>query len=136
MTRARDLLEEALRAFDELFRDDAGAAIGAWFAPDANLLWPEEAAIIGPEAIGRAFGEFAESFETISYQPAYDFVEAVPPLGVVMGTFIETRRVRETGSVERVHGRVAYVWREDPAGRGWRIVRVMTSRYAPTEELG
>lgn len=124
--------ERALATVDDLFRHDAGTAMAEWFAADAQLLWPEEAPIIGPEAIGGAFADFAEAFETISYAPDYGLVEVVPPLAMSIGTFVEVRRVRATGSVERVHGRVVYAWRAEP-DRGWRIVRALTSRYAPTE---
>lgn len=122
----------ALATVDDLFRHDAGTAMADWFAADAQLLWPEEEAIVGSDAIGRAFAAFAAAFETISFEPEYDYVQVVPPLAVAIGTFIETRRVRDSGGVERVHGRLAYAWRAEPE-RGWRIVRAMTSRYAPTE---
>jgi ketosteroid isomerase-like protein len=132
MDSSRGSLERAQRAFDELFRSDAGAELGTWFTADGALLWPEMPAIAGPEAIGQAFAEFAEDFATLSFEPRYDLVEVASPLGVVMGSFIETRRIRESGIVERVHGRAAYAWHLD-AVAGWRIVRLMTSRYAPTE---
>jgi ketosteroid isomerase-like protein len=134
MDSARMAFERSLATFDDLFRHDAGAAIADWFAADAQLLWPEEAPIIGPQAIGRAFADFAEAFETISFEPDHGLVEVVSPLAVTVGTFIETRRERATGVVERVHGRVVTVWRADPE-HGWRIVRAMTSRYAATEIL-
>jgi ketosteroid isomerase-like protein len=132
MDSERAAFERALATVDDLARHDAGAALGEWFAADAQLLWPEEAAIIGPLAIGQAFADFAEAFETVSFEPEYDLVEVVPPLAVAIGSFIEVRRVRATGVVERVHGRLVYAWRTDPEA-GWRIVRAMTSRYAPTE---
>jgi len=132
MDSGRAAFQAALAAVDDLFRHDAGKAMADWFAADAQLLWPEEAPIIGQEAIGQAFADFAEAFETISYAPEHDFVEVAPPLVVSIGSFIEVRRVRATGVVERVHGRIVYAWRAEPE-RGWRIVRAMTSRYAPTE---
>ena len=132
MDSGRAAFERALATVDDLFRHDAGTAMGDWFAADAQLLWPEEAPIVGREAIGRAFADFAEVFQTISFVPEYDFIEVVPPLAVSIGSFIEARRVRASGVVERVHGRLAYAWRVEPEHR-WRIVRAMTSRYAPTE---
>ncbi len=129
--RSRVELEAAQRAFDDLFRHDAGAALAGCFADDARLLWPEGPAIIGPEAIGQAFAEFAAAFETVSFVPSYDLVEVEGSLAVVVGSFIETRRSRDAHVIERVYGRVAYSWRLE-AGR-WRCTRLMTSRYAPTE---
>jgi ketosteroid isomerase-like protein len=124
-------LEAAQRSFDDGFRRDAGADLSDWFAHDAQLLWPEQAAIVGQDAIGQAFAEFALAFETISFEPMYDLVDVQGPLAVVIGSFIEMRRSREDRVVERVHGRLAYSWRLD-AGN-WRITRLITSRYAPTE---
>ena len=139
MTESADLdavrrLWATIASFDDLFRRDAGHELGPLFADDAQLLWPEEAPIVGPAEIGAAFADFAHAFETIAFEPRYDLVEAKPPLAVVVGTFTETRRDRASGDVERVHGRVAYVWRDEP-GHGWRCTRLMTSRYAATERL-
>ncbi|MEX2136743.1 MAG: nuclear transport factor 2 family protein [Chloroflexota bacterium] len=128
---SRIQLEAAQRAFDDLFRHDAGAALAGCFADDAQLLWPEQPAIAGPEAIGEAFAEFVAGFETISFEPMYDLVAVEGPLAAVVGSFIETRRSRREHLVERVYGRLAYTWRLD-AGK-WRVMRLMTSRYAPTE---
>jgi len=129
---ARQRLVAAQGRFDDLFRHDAGRPIGACFAADGELLWPEQGPVVGPAEIGAAFAEFADVFATISYETNYDLVEVMPPLAVVMGTFIEVRRDRASGVTERVHGRAAYVWREDPSG-DWRCLRLMTGRYAPTE---
>lgn len=134
MTGSRADLEAAQRSFDKLFRRDAGATLAQWFAEDAQLLFPEEAPITGPVAIGRAFAEFAMAFETISFEPVYDLVEVEGPLAVVMGTFIKIRRSREEPVVQRVHGRVVYTWRLDNGS--WRCTRLMTSRYAPNEVVG
>jgi len=132
MDSDRAAFVRALAAVDDLVRHDAGMAVADWCAADAQLLWPEEPPIIGPQAIGQAFADFAEAYETISFEPDHSLVEVVPPLAVTVGTFIEERRERSTGAVERVHGRLVYVWRADPE-RGWRIMRAMTSRYAATE---
>ncbi len=132
MRSDRAAFERALALFDDEFRHDAGAALGRWYTHDAQLLWPEEPAIIGPEAIGAAFAEFAELYETLSFEPRHELVDVVPPLAVVVGPFIETRRERTTGEVERVHGRMAHAWRVEPE-HGWRITRTMTSRSAASD---
>lgn len=126
-------LEATQAAFDEAFRHDAGRSIGEWFTADGQLLWPEMAAIVGREAIGQAFADFAAAFETIAFEPTYDLVDVSPPVAVVMGTFVETRRSRDTSTLERVHGRVGFAWQL--GADGWCCARLMTSRYAPTEVL-
>jgi ketosteroid isomerase-like protein len=128
----RERLHAAQAAFDDLFRHDDGVAMGAWFTPDAQVLWPDGPAIVGPAAIGQAFAEFATEFETISHQPTYDLVEVAPRLAVWAGTFAEVRGGRQTRIVERVYGKLVVVWRLEPSG-AWRCVRLMTGRYAPTE---
>ena len=128
-------LSTAVATFDDLFRRDAGHPLGRLFSDEAQLIWPEVPPIVGPYEISAAFAAFAEAFQTISYEPRYDLVEAQPPLAVVAGTFIEVRRDRATGQIERVHRRIIFAWRDEPE-RGWRCSRLMTSRYAESESLG
>lgn len=127
-------LVATLRAFDEVFSRDGGAELAQYFLDDAEVWWPGEAPIVGSEAIGEAMDEFARVFETIRYERHPDLIEVSGSLGVVMGRFTETRRVRETGVVESIHGRNALVWRRSPDG-GWRCARLMTGRSAPDETL-
>ena len=121
-------------AFDELFFRDGGAEIARYFLDDAEIWWPGEPPIVGSEAIGTVMGEFAGAFEIIDLERHPDLIEVSGSLGVVLRTFRETRRVRKTGVVERIHGRSALVWRRSPEGE-WRCTRLMTSRYAPDEAL-
>jgi len=121
-------------AFDELFFRDGGAELARYFLDDAEMWWPGEPPIVGSEAIGAALDEFAGVFEIIDLERHPDLIEASGSLGVVMRTFSETRRVRETGILERIHGRSALVWRRSTAGE-WRCARLMTGRYAPDETM-
>lgn len=122
------------RAFDALFFGNVGTEMARYFLDDAEMWWPGEPPIVGAGAIGTALDAFASAFEIIDLERHPDLTEAVGSLGVVMRTFSETRRVRATGIVERIHGRSALVWRRSPVGE-WRCARLMTGRYAPDESL-
>jgi len=127
-------LASVQEAFDELFFQDGGAKIARYFLEDAELWWPGEPAIVGSEAIGAVMDAFAGSFEIIDLERHPSLIEVSGSLAVVMRTFRETRRVRETGIVERIHGRSVLVWRRSPASE-WRCARLMTGRYGPDETV-
>lgn len=120
-----------LAAYDAAFAADDADAVAQLFAADARLMWPEEEDIVGREAIRQAFGEFVETFHTVSWAPGYQVVDESGGRAFLLGRFVELRRVRRTGELERVPGRIVLVCRREPDGQ-WRITHAMTSRYGET----
>src|SRR5262245_30922623 len=100
-----------LAAYDAAFAADDADGVAELFAVDARLMWPEEEDIVGREAIRRAFGEFVETFHTVSWEPGYQVVVESGGHAFLLGRFLERRRIRKTGELERVPGRLVLVCR-------------------------
>jgi ketosteroid isomerase-like protein len=123
-----------IAAFNDAFRKDRAAELGAFFAEDARLLWPEMPDILGREAIQQAFNDFIGVFSTLYYETRFDVVDIHPRYAYTLGTFEEVRSERQGNQSTRIFGRFAWFFQQQPDG-GWLITRLMTSRFAPDEPL-
>lgn len=127
-----DLLERVAEN-DAAFSADAGSGMARFHAPHSRLMWPFQDDIVGRAAIGEAFQGFADTFETLAWEPDRRDVYLGDDRAVFVGRFVEVRRRRSDGRVEREHGRIVEAWHRDADDGEWYVERLLTSRYAENE---
>ena len=125
---------DVLADFDRAIRQGDAGNLEAFFAEDARLFWHHEQAIDGRAAIGAAYRDLFDAFDTSDYEPAYDSIEVHGDAAYALAEFRETLRRRQAGPSLLVRGRSVFFWRRESDG-AWRVTRLLTGRSAPTEEL-
>ena len=130
----RESLLRAMAELDLAFSEDRALDVSNIFSKDARLMWPLMEDIVGRDSIREAFVEFMSMYTTVDWNPKREFIDVHEQRACSLGSFTETRSVRDGGATEKVFGRLLEIWQLSPDGK-WEIIRMMTGRYAETELL-
>ena len=129
-----DEVRAALADFDRTFASCDGAALGARFAPEAELLLLYSEPLEGRAAISAFWTRFFAIWDGSSWRAEHRIVEVHGDHAWCQSVYSETLVHREEGRRRVVHGRLVIVLRRE-AGGSWLVRLVMNSHIKPVEDI-
>lgn len=121
---------ETLDKFSRAFGSGDSKAFSACFAPDAQVLLHEQAALVGRDVITESFTALFAMIDTSAFEIEYDVVEVHGDRAYVLARFTETLRPRDGSPAIAVDGRLVCFWRREQDGT-WKLSRAVTGRASP-----
>ena len=129
-----DEVRAALAVFDRTFASCDGEALGALFAPDAELLLMYSEPLVGRSAIAAFWTRFFATWDGSSWRAEHRIVEVHADHAWSQAVYSETLVHREEGRRRVVHGRLVIVLGR-AAGGPWLVRLVMNSHVRPAEDI-
>ena len=126
-------LHHAVQAFDEAFLNRRLDDVTSLFSQDAQLLVHQRPGVPGREAIRSAFVLFFEQFEVLAYEPTYELIDIHEHRAYSLGSCTQVLRPRDGRPDMKIHGRTVQFWRREDGH--WRLVMLLTARFAPDEQV-
>lgn len=123
--------EAVLQEFDDAFRGGRSQDFIGFLAEDCSALIHHQETIVGRDAVGEAFHQVFDMFDTSAYAPYYDVVDVVGDRAYVLGSFRETLRPSKGGPSISVSGRVVLFWSRIEGE--WLVTRLLTARSSPDQ---
>ena len=126
-------LKHAVQAFDEAFSSERLDDVTSLFSQDAQLLVHHQPGVSGREVIRSAFALFFEQFDILAYKPTYEFIEIHEDRAYTLGSWLQVLRPNDGRPDIKIHGRTVQFWRREDGQ--WRLVMLLSARFAPDEQV-
>lgn len=126
-------LHRAVQTFDEAFSGGHLDDVTSLFSQDAQLLVHQRPAVSGREVIRSAFALFFEQFDVLAYEPTYELIDIHEDRAYALGWWTQVLRPDDGRPDMKIHGRTVQFWRREDGQ--WRLVMLLTARFAPDEQV-